>query len=123
MKGNSELNLQSGFYLQELGRELSSSLTWIVFSKSIDIRNAGNNFYIPYDCPFLVIEDYSNSTYFLREFYKINDGFRLFEIEYGTWSLENGLNISNKPFYDRRMNFENHPLVLTHIRKVRINCY
>ena len=66
-----------------------------MFSNDLKYVNA-----VPYNCEFIAIEPKSQNTYELTEFYTVKNQF--FSFYLGTWN--DGLKISNAPFYSRRKN-------------------
>lgn len=79
-----------------------STFTWLVFMK-----NWYDDYYIiaPYNCQFITVYQITPFIYKLSEIYYLRKpphGLRMY-VNYGTWDINTGLNVSKEVMYFRRL--------------------
>ena len=98
-----------------------STFTWFAFLEDQKtIQNPKNNFTIPYDCEFIVIQPH-HDHFKLTEVYKIENN--TFFLDYGIWDTKSGLSIEENFFYARRsdLNGTEVRLLMYYVSKKRSN--
>lgn len=79
-------------------------INWLIFfSENTIIEDFFSEIYVPLDCVFLVVQKVKDSNvYTLTEIYSIAKGGELITGVFGTWSEEEGLEITRLALYQRR---------------------
>ena len=98
-----------------------SKYTWLVFIENLQQRPvlAGENFNIPYDCEFILVDEVQENYYKIEEIYNIkNNGF---DILFATWDQGSGVKVINEDnFYSRRIDFHGINLTET-VQKIHVS--
>lgn len=78
---------------------------WLIFlnTSSLDFFSGSRP---SFGSEVVAAEIFNPQEVFLREIYTVDDGFPLRIVEFGKWTLLNGLNINRTPLYDRRSDLE-----------------
>lgn len=79
-------------------------INWVVFFREdTSIDDFFSEMYVPLDCIFLIVQkSKDNDSYILSEVYHISKGRELISDIYGSWSEEQGLDITKWALYQRR---------------------
>lgn len=80
-------------------------------------RFTNKNFYAAFDCHILLVDITE-----INEIYQIKKNSKMIYSKIGIWNSVKGLNISDKNYYKRRMNFQQEEMVMISNDKVWIAC-
>jgi hypothetical protein len=84
--------------------KLMASAIWIIFIQE-DITNELKNFYIPFNCKFLIVKKIDALNYDIEDVYQISENYPQAFTKFASWKNRK-LEIFGKDFYGRRMDLK-----------------